>query len=204
MPEQDRRLRALDRIEAPDVWDRARSHHPRLPDHELERPARGRRVAAGVVAFATFAGAVAIGLGNLGGAPVRAPAGGSSPGAGGSPAPVTPTGTPSGRPSPTPFVAIVVETPVPGDVVSSPVTIAGTADVYEGTVIVEILDASGERLARTFTTATCGNGCRGTFSVDVRFAVTDTQPGTVLVYDDAEGGDPLHAVRIPVTLVPAG
>lgn len=98
---------------------------------------------------------------------------------------------------------IVVETPRPG-AVSSPVTVSGTANVFEANVTVIILDASGNELARTFTTATCGTGCRGDFSVDVAYEVDSAQRGTIVVQDDdaAGTGTPPHQVEVPVLLTP--
>jgi hypothetical protein len=98
---------------------------------------------------------------------------------------------------------IVVESPQPG-AVSSPVTVSGNANVFEANVTVVILDAAGNELARTFTTATCGTGCRGDFSVAVPFEVDEAQAGTILVHDDdaAGTGTPPHQVRIPVVLSP--
>ncbi|MGH2529284.1 MAG: Gmad2 immunoglobulin-like domain-containing protein [Actinomycetota bacterium] len=43
------------------------------------------------------------------------------------------------------------------------------ADVFEAAVSIGFLDAAGNEIVRTFTTATCGTGCRGTFSKAVRF-----------------------------------
>ncbi|HXF37359.1 MAG TPA: Gmad2 immunoglobulin-like domain-containing protein [Actinomycetota bacterium] len=97
---------------------------------------------------------------------------------------------------------ILVEEPAIGDRVTSPVTIAGTADVFEATVSIGILDANGNEIVRTFTTATCGTGCRGDYQERVEFSVPRTQPGTIVVYESsAEDGSPLHVVEIPVTLV---
>lgn len=98
---------------------------------------------------------------------------------------------------------IVVESPQPG-AVSSPVTVSGNANVFEANVTVVILDAAGNELARTFTTATCGTGCRGDFSVAVPFEVDEAQAGTILVHDDdaAGTGNPPHQVRVPVLLQP--
>ncbi|HEX6130498.1 MAG TPA: Gmad2 immunoglobulin-like domain-containing protein [Actinomycetota bacterium] len=87
--------------------------------------------------------------------------------------------------------------------IASPVTVAGTADVFEGTVQVWILDATRNLIADTFTTATCGNGCRGDFTVDVAFSVDAAQPGTIVVFSESpEDGSRMHAVEIPVTLLP--
>ncbi len=96
----------------------------------------------------------------------------------------------------------MVTSPRSGDQVSSPVMIRGNADVFEATVSITILDAAGTGIVRTFTTATCGTGCRGTFSKAVRFEVTETQPGIVRVYESsAEDGTPINVVDIPVTLI---
>ena len=120
---------------------------------------------------------------------------GSGPSPTGSP-PTTTSGSPTRQP------AIVVTSPSPGDRVSSPVTIQGNADVFEATVSIDILDSAGEPIVRTFTTATCGTGCRGTFSKAVRFVVDTSQEGTIRVYESsAESGKPINVVDIPVTLV---
>ena len=96
---------------------------------------------------------------------------------------------------------ILVETPGIGDRVSSPVTIAGSADVFEAVVSIDILDQAGDPIASTFTTATCGTGCRGTYSTDVEYEVGSTQPGTIRVYEvSAMDGSPQNVVEIPVTL----
>jgi germination protein M len=97
--------------------------------------------------------------------------------------------------------AILVDQPAPGARISSPVTVSGSANVFEANVTVRVLDAGGKELAQTFTTATCGSGCRGDFSVSLPFP---TQPagseGFVVVEDDdaAGMGFPPHQVKIPV------
>lgn len=97
---------------------------------------------------------------------------------------------------------IGVATPGPGETVSSPVTISGIANVFEANVTVEILDENGKVLAKNFTTATCGTGCWGDFTLDLPFEVSSRQKGTIVVHDDdAEGsGTYPHEVRIPVVL----
>jgi hypothetical protein len=84
------------------------------------------------------------------------------------------------------------------------VTVSGTANVFEANVTVEVLDAKGKVVGKTFTTASCGTGCRGTYSVDVTYKVPNEQRGTIVVHDDdaAGTGTPPHSVRIPVTLGP--
>ena len=99
--------------------------------------------------------------------------------------------------------AITVRSPVIGARVTSPVTVSGTADVFEATVSVRVLDAAGHEIARTFTTASCGTGCRGDYSVTVSYSVPRTQPGTIEVFESsAKDGQPVNVQLIPVTLAP--
>jgi hypothetical protein len=97
---------------------------------------------------------------------------------------------------------IVVADPVVGQRVSSPVTVSGTANVFEATVTLRLLDAAGREVATRFTTATCGSGCRGSWSVSVPYRLGRTQQGTVQVYEvSAEDGSRQHVVNVPVVLV---
>ncbi len=97
--------------------------------------------------------------------------------------------------------AILVETPGIGERVSSPVTVSGTADVFEAVVSIRILDENGKVITATFTTATCGTGCRGTFEKAVGYSVDHAQPGTIEVFEaSAKDGSPMFTVTIPVTL----
>jgi immunoglobulin-like protein involved in spore germination/sporulation and spore germination protein len=98
---------------------------------------------------------------------------------------------------------ITVSSPVIGATVTSAVTVSGTADVFEAVVSIEILNASGKEIARTFTMASCGTGCRGTYSTSVAFSVAGTQKGTIEVFErSAKDGSPVHMQAIPVTLAP--
>jgi len=100
---------------------------------------------------------------------------------------------------------ILVEHPSIGQRVESGITVSGSANVFEANVTVRVLDAGGTEMASGFTTATCGTGCRGTFSIDMDFEVTHEQAGTLVISDDdaAGTGKPPHEVRIPVTLMPS-
>lgn len=99
--------------------------------------------------------------------------------------------------------SIVVDTPTAGEAISSPITIAGSADVYEATVSIRILDANGREIVRTFTTATCGSGCRGDYLESVEYRVLSKQPGTIEVFESsAVDGSRTNVVSIPVMLNP--
>jgi germination protein M len=98
---------------------------------------------------------------------------------------------------------IMVDAPSPGAEVTSPVTVTGSANVFEATVSIRILNADGEEIASAFTTATCGTGCRGDYTADVEFEVAGRQSGTIEVFEQSmEDGSDLFTVSIPVTLIP--
>jgi germination protein M len=101
---------------------------------------------------------------------------------------------------------ILVTSPTAGQRVSSPVPVRGTANVFEANVTVRILDENGDEVGSTFTTATCGSGCRGDFLALVSYGLDEEQPGTIVVQDDdaAGTGTPPHQVRIPVVLTSSG
>ena len=99
--------------------------------------------------------------------------------------------------------AIIVRNPVIGEQVTGPVTVSGTADVFEAVVSVRILDSAGGEIARTFTTASCGTGCRGDYSVAVSYTVPQEEPGIIEVFEtSAKDGQPVNVQQIPVTLTP--
>ena len=82
-------------------------------------------------------------------------------------------------------------------------TVTGTANVFEATVTVRVLDANGHEIARAFTQATCGTGCRGAFSLAITYRVSSEQPGVIEAFEQsAKDGSPINVQRIPVTLTP--
>lgn len=91
---------------------------------------------------------------------------------------------------------------------SSPVTISGTASVFEGTVQLRILDADGEKIASTFATASAGAPDRGDFSEDVEFSIDEAQDGVVEAFEQNVASPEenpereLHTVEVPVQLEP--
>lgn len=99
--------------------------------------------------------------------------------------------------------AITVQDPVIGGQVASPVTVSGTADVFEAVVSLRVLDSAGHELARTFTNATCGTGCRGSYAATISYSVAQSEPGTIEVFEtSAKDGSPVNVQLIPVTLAP--
>ena len=94
---------------------------------------------------------------------------------------------------------IFVESPAPFDVVTSPLRVTGTADVFEATFQSRLLDSAARRLAGGTVTATSGSGTRGAFSFSLRFGGS-AATGRLVCFDaSAENGASLHTVSIPLT-----
>lgn len=97
--------------------------------------------------------------------------------------------------------AIVVTAPAIGQRITSPVTVAGTAQVFEATVSIRILDSAGREIGTAFTTASCGTGCRGDYRATVGYRAAATQSGTIEVYEvSPRDGSRINVVAVPVTL----
>ncbi|SCF15226.1 Sporulation and spore germination [Micromonospora coriariae] len=100
---------------------------------------------------------------------------------------------------------IVVSGPRVGERVTAPLTVTGTADVFEATVSVRVLDAAGREVATGFGTASCGSGCRGGYRVVVGWHTAREQRGTIEVYEvSARDGSRINTVVVPVLLAPSG
>ena len=95
---------------------------------------------------------------------------------------------------------IVIESPLPGDTVTSPIRVTGTANVFEATVSFEVRNEAGGVVMRGFTTATSGTGTRGTFEAELAVPALEG-PATIVAFEaSAEDGRPLHVVEVPVTV----
>lgn len=93
---------------------------------------------------------------------------------------------------------IIISDPAEGDeVASGDVTVSGTANVYEANVELRLVNPSEEVVEETFTTATCGTGCRGdwehTFTLDApgRWTIVAVEPDA----SDGEGNGPYVTER---------
>jgi hypothetical protein len=94
--------------------------------------------------------------------------------------------------------AILVEQPLPGDAVSSPVVVSGSANVFEARLVVDLLDARGARIARRFVLASAGTGVRGTFAASIPVPRGKTVRWVVAYARSAKDGRPIHVVRVAV------
>jgi immunoglobulin-like protein involved in spore germination/sporulation and spore germination protein len=97
--------------------------------------------------------------------------------------------------------SVLVESPLPGQEVHTPLGITGTANTFEATFNVELVDEGGEVVAKRFVTATSGSGMRGTFAVELPFEITNEGLGKLLVFElSAEDGSRIHEQEIPLQL----
>jgi germination protein M len=95
--------------------------------------------------------------------------------------------------------AILVESVGPGDEVSSPLRVTGTANTFEATLNLRIVGRSGDVLHDDFATATSGTGTRGTFDQTIEF--DGEGRATLVAYErSAEDGSEINVVGIPVEL----
>jgi Sporulation and spore germination/Immunoglobulin-like domain of bacterial spore germination len=102
---------------------------------------------------------------------------------------------------------IFVDRPAFGAAAGNPARVTGSADVFEATFRIAILDRSGKVLVDQHAMANCGAGCepRGTFDITVRYDVAKAQWGRLRVYyGSAKDGSPQDIRDYPVWLTPAG
>lgn len=99
--------------------------------------------------------------------------------------------------------SVFVDRPAFGAAANNPARITGTANVFEATFRVALLDGSKKVLVDKMTMATCGTGCRGTFDVTLQYDVPKAQWGTLRVYfGSAVDGRPEDIRDYPVWLTP--
>jgi len=98
--------------------------------------------------------------------------------------------------------AILVESPLPGARVTSPLRITGTANTFEAAFWVTLSDATGAVLHDGPAMATSGSGTRGTFDLTVPFTTTADALMLTVLEHSAEDGRPIHEVEIPLRVGP--
>jgi germination protein M len=95
--------------------------------------------------------------------------------------------------------AILVESPLPFDDVTSPLRVSGTANTFEAVFQLNVTDGEGLIVYDEPQMATSGTGTRGTFEVTASFDVPRAGIGAVIVFESsAEDGRPINVVEIPV------
>ena len=98
---------------------------------------------------------------------------------------------------------IFIDRPAYGATIGNPARIIGNAGVFEATFRIALFDAKGAVLVDQQVMATCGTGCRGTFDVTLRYAVSQGQWGTLRAYNlSARDGSRESVREYPVWLTP--
>lgn len=97
--------------------------------------------------------------------------------------------------------AVLVESPLLGDTVATPLRVHGTANTFEAEFRLRISDGSGREIADVRVSATSGSGTRGTFDVTVPYRAAGGGPGTLTAYVlSAEDGRRIVVATVPLTL----
>lgn len=114
------------------------------------------------------------------------------------PATATPPVTPTGE------AAITIDSPAEGDTVTVPVKVAGTASVFEATLMVAVRDSEGRVLCEVVATASEGAPGRGDYDVSLGFAPPDEETSAeVVAYTRSpKDGSIQDTVTVPITLSP--
>lgn len=93
--------------------------------------------------------------------------------------------------------AIYVSAPERDSTASSPIHASGTADVFEGSLAVDVW-SNGKRIRTLPIQATSGTGTRGTWSATI---AVPPGPAKLVFYEpSAENGQPLHATTVELTV----
>ena len=97
-----------------------------------------------------------------------------------------------------PFVK--VNHPASGDIVNSPVHVAGYGTAFEGTIVVRVLDDSGKELGEAVMDSEGGNGIIGEFYGEVEFSYSPSyQLGVVEAFEPSPKDEtPLNMVKVPI------
>jgi germination protein M len=100
--------------------------------------------------------------------------------------------------------AIFVDRPAYGAAIGNPARVTGSANVFEASFLITLLDGDGNQILETPAMATCGTGCRGTFDVTLPYSVSEAGWGTLRVWEaSAMDGSPQNVRDYRVWLTPA-
>jgi hypothetical protein len=97
--------------------------------------------------------------------------------------------------------AVLVERPLWGASVSSPLRVTGTADVFEAVFFLELRDSADHVLVTQREMATSGTGTRGTFDATLTFSAPAAGAGTLVAFTRSPKDGTRHdEVSVPVRL----
>ena len=123
-----------------------------------------------------------------------------------SPSPsLTPTPSPSPTAAPSAYISprgtITVDQPRAFASVTSPMTVSGTASLFEGAFTWRLVDLAGKEIAKGSGQASPGAPARGTFSFNVTFTVSATTYAYVSVISiSSKDGSVDDEARVPIVL----
>lgn len=99
---------------------------------------------------------------------------------------------------------VYVDRPAYGAAIGNPARLSGSANVFEASFLITLLDGDGTTIVEVPAMATCGTGCRGTFDVTLPYSVAAAGWGTLRVWEaSAMDGSPQNVREYPVWLTPA-
>lgn len=99
--------------------------------------------------------------------------------------------------------AVLVESPVFGTTIHSPVRIHGTANTFEAMFRIEITDWDGRIVASQTVMATSGSGTRGTFDVTIPYTTQQSGSGEIITsFDSPKDGSRIIVSETPLTVAP--
>lgn len=99
--------------------------------------------------------------------------------------------------------AVLIESPGAGAVVASPLTVRGTANVFEAVFTLDVVDPDGAVLASRVVHATSGTGTRGTFSASVPFTPWAAGTGHIVAkVASPKDGSWQTVVSVPIRTAP--
>jgi len=98
--------------------------------------------------------------------------------------------------------AILVESPLSFEKVTSPLRVTGTANTFEANFQYELTDTDGRIVDQNFVTATSGTGTRGTFDFTTGpFTVPFDGVAELIVFESsAKDGSRVNLVEIPLRM----
>lgn len=97
--------------------------------------------------------------------------------------------------------AVLMESPVIGNSVRTPLRVWGTANTFEAVFRLKVTDVTGRTCADVRVQATSGTGTRGTFDVTFPYKAARTGPGRLTAYYlSAKDGRPVTVDTVPLTV----
>lgn len=96
---------------------------------------------------------------------------------------------------------VLVSSPLPGQRVSSPMSVQGISNTFEANVLYEVTSEDGTVLDEGFTTATAGTGTWGKFAFDASFDASAGDRITLTAYqEDMESGGRRDVYEVPLVV----